>query len=152
MSDIRRICAQCGASVPLNARYCGNCGYDFQGELPVAQSSLPAVVGKAAVPFLLGAASLALRLGWKVLQSRWAQAAAESAVDAALKKVQSAKVQPVPKPASVQPAPIQPAAPAEQSLAARARRTITIRSAWAVGDANGIWRQGFTEQRIDLDD
>ncbi len=147
MSDIRRICAQCGASVPLTVRYCGNCGYDFQGELPVAQSNLPAVIGKAAVPFLLGAASLALRLGWKVLQSRWAQAAAESAVDAALKKVQPAKTRPAPN-----PAPIQPAAPVEEPLAARARRTITIRSAWAVGDANGIWRQGFTEQRIDLDD
>ncbi|MDI9548111.1 MAG: hypothetical protein QM346_11000 [Chloroflexota bacterium] len=113
----------------------------------MAQSNLPAVIGKAAVPFLLGAASLALRLGWKVLQSRWAQAAAESAVDAALKKVQPAKTRPAPN-----PAPIQPAAPVEEPLAARARRTITIRSAWAVGDANGIWRQGFTEQRIDLDD
>ncbi len=142
MSDIRRICAQCGASAPLTVRYCGNCGYDFQGELPMPQSNLPAVIGKAAVPFLLGAASLALRVGWKVLQSRWAQAAAESAVDAALQKVQPAS----------RPAPIQPAPPTEQPLSARARRTITIRSTWAVGDANGIWRQGYTEQRIDLDD
>ena len=142
MSDIQRICAQCGASVPLNVRYCGSCGYDFQGELPVPQSNLPAVISKAALPVLLGAASLALRVGWQVLQSRWGQAAAEQAVNSVLGKAQP----------PAKPAPTQPPAPIERAPAPRSRRTITIRSAWSMGDANGVWRQGYSEQRIDLDD
>jgi len=143
MSEIQRICVQCGASTPLSARYCGACGYDFEGELPAPQNAnLPAVIGKAALPVLLAAGSVALRLGWRIMQSRWAQAAAEKAVTAALT--------PARPPAKA--APLQKAAPAEQPPAARSRRTITIRSSWAVGDANGVWRQGVSEQRIDLDE
>ena len=90
MSEVQRICPQCAAAGPLSARYCARCGHDFQGELPAPQSSLPVMLGRAAVPVLVGAASVALRIGWKVLQSRWAQEAAERAVDAAMRKAQQA--------------------------------------------------------------
>lgn len=143
MSEIQRICVECGAPTPLSARYCGACGYDFEGELPVPQSvNLPAVIGKAALPVLLAAGSVALRMGWRIMQSRWAQAAAEKAVTAAL----------TPGRAPAKAAPIQKATPGEHPPAPRGRRTITIRSSWAVGDANGVWRQGVSEQRIDLDE
>lgn len=137
MSDVQRICPQCAASGPLSARYCAACGHDFQGELPARQSSLPAVLGQAAVPVLVGAASVALRIGWKLLQSRWAQAAAERAVDSAIHRVQQT-----------------PAQQQEDVVNVRSRphRTVTIRSAWSVGDTNGVWRQGFSEHHIELDD
>lgn len=143
MSDVQRVCPQCAAAGPLTARYCARCGYDFQGELPVPQNNLPVMLGRAAVPVLVGAASVALRIGWKVLQSRWAQAAAEKAVDAAIHKIQS----------SPAPSPQQSPAPRPTDVVdLRSRRTITMRSAWSVGDANGVWRQGYSEQRIDLDE
>ena len=142
MNEVQRICPQCAAAGPLAARYCAKCGYDFQGELPVPQNNLPVMLGRAAVPVLVGAASVALRIGWKALQSRWAQAAAEKAIDAAINKRQT-----------------QPPSPQQQTpavrvtdLRTRPRRSITIRSAWSVGDANGVWRQGFSEHRIDIDD
>lgn len=141
MSEVQRICPQCGAAGPLSARYCARCGHDFQGELPVPQSNLPVVLGGAAVPVLLGAAGVALRIGWKILQSRWAQAAAEKAVDVALHRTQPA------------PPPQQSPAPSRTDIvSSRPRRTLTIRSAWSVGDANGVWRQGYSEHRIDLDE
>jgi hypothetical protein len=34
----------------------------------------------------------------------------------------------------------------------RPRRTIRIRSSWAVGDANGVWKKGASEHIIELDD
>ena len=48
-------------------------------------------------------------------------------------------------------------APAQQKTstdvpAQRKGRSIRIRTAWAVGDASGIQRQGYTDQQIDFDD
>ncbi len=139
MSEVQRICPHCAVAGPLNARYCPACGYDFQGALPATQNSLPMTLGKAAVPVLVGAASVALRIGWKMLQSRWAQAAAEKAVDAAMNKVQET---------TSQPTVHQSNDVAEQ----RPRRTVTIRSAWSVADSAGMQRQGYSEHRIDLDE
>lgn len=143
MSEVQRICPQCAAVGPLSARYCARCGHDHQGELPAPQSNLPVMLGQVALPVLLGAASVALRIGWKALQSRWAQEAAERAVDAALRKAQQAPtVSPQDSPVVRQP----------DAVVRASRRTVTIRSAWSVGDANGVWRQGFSEHRIDLDE
>ncbi len=135
MSEVQRICPQCANSGPIYARYCPSCGYDFQSALPAVQSNLPVVLSKAAVPMLVGAASVALRMGWKMLQSRWAKAAAEKAVDAAIQKIQTPIVQ-----------------PQADVTERRSRRTITIRSAWSVADRNGVQQQGYSEHRIDLDD
>jgi hypothetical protein len=35
---------------------------------------------------------------------------------------------------------------------ARPRTTIRIRSSWAVGDANGVWRQGVSDHTIEIDE
>lgn len=136
MSEIQRICAQCGKNSPLEARYCAHCGYDTQAGLPAPRNTLPVSLAKAALPVFAGVASLAIRAGWKFLQSRMAQAAIQSAAD---------NVIPIPK--ATTPAP-QTTQPAPQ----RARRTVHIRSSWAVGDANGVWQKGNSEHTIEFDD
>ncbi len=141
MSDVQRVCAQCGKANPLAARYCAACGYDFEAALPAPRTSLPVLVGRAALPVLAGAASLALRAGWKLLQQRWAQANTPAVPDAA---------RPVQPPA--QTASQVPAVRRETLAARRPRRVIHIRSSWAVGDANGVWRQGHSEHTIEFDD
>jgi hypothetical protein len=151
MSEVRRICAHCGEAVPLEGRYCARCGYDFDTALPVQSGNLPMVLGKAALPMLVGAAGLMLRAGWKLAQSQWAKDTARNVLDMAFNRVQNQpprdihmrSAAPVHKPA-------QP--PAPPTPAPRARRTIRIRSTWAVGDANGVWEQGASEQTIEIDD
>jgi hypothetical protein len=95
-------------------------------------SNLPMVVGKAAVPMLVTAGTLAARMIWKLLRERSLPTA-----NAAL------KVQPVQQPLARSEA---------QPPAGRTRRSIHIRSTWAVGDANGVWRQGMTEHQIDIEE
>ncbi len=136
MSDIQRICAQCGKSSALDARYCPHCGYDMEGGLPAPRNTLPVSIGKAALPVLAGVASLALRAGWKLLQAKLAETA-----------VQSPKENVIPIPKAATPAP-----QTNQSVARRPRRTIHIRSSWAMGDANGVWQQGNSEHTIEIDD
>jgi hypothetical protein len=143
MSDVQRICAQCSTASPLDARYCTRCGYDFQAELPVQQSNLPVVIGKAALPVLVGAASLALRAGWRLLQSRMAQEAARKAFDSTFNRPVNPPVEPAKTPAPRQEEVTTPRQP---------RRSIHIRSSWAVGDANGVWQQGHSEHTINFDD
>jgi hypothetical protein len=128
MSEITRICAQCGQPGPLEARHCPHCGHDAEAGVPaqLSQRNLPVLIGRAALPLLAGAASLALRAGWHLLQKRLAQ----------------------PLTAPSQP-PVKTATVPEEK---RPRRTIRIRSAWAVGDARGVWRQGSSEHTIEIDD
>ncbi len=117
------------------ARYCARCGYDSQSALPVLRTSLPAVIGQAALPVLIGVAGWAVRTGWRLLQSRINQA------------VTPVHVQPA------SPTPISPAAPTLPAVPApRAKRTIRIRSSWAVNHGDGVWRQGMSDQTIELDD
>lgn len=132
MSEVNRICPQCGGSVSLQSRYCGVCGYDSSSGLPVQRNTLPATVGKAALPVVAGLAGLALRTGWKLLQGRLAQLAVRPP-EVPLRAVDTTPAQ------SIQPA-------------RSPRRTIRIRSSWAVGDANGVWRQGQEEHVIEIDD
>jgi hypothetical protein len=133
MSDIQRICVQCGYANPLESRYCARCGYDSQAALPAPRTTLPAVIGRAALPVLVGAASVALRVGWRLLQQRASQAA---------------RPQPPQQPRAIVPRPEAPPVP----LPPRARRTIHIRSTWATGDANGVWRQGSSEHFIEIEE
>ena len=128
MSNVTRICVQCGHGNPMEARYCARCGYDTQADLPATQgNTLPALISRAAVPVLVGAASLAISAGWKLLQSLLAQPAA---------------------PQANQPIQVKKAEPP----AVRPRRTIRIRTSWAVGDAGGNWRQGHSEHEIEFED
>lgn len=135
MSNVQRVCVQCGAGNPVESRYCAACGYDSQAALPAPRVSLPAVIGRAALPVLVGAASLAVRAGWKLLQSRLAHPPTASA------SPPSPRAQPI-----VQ----QPRVEVVQSR--RARRTLHIRSSWAVNNGNGVWQEGTSEHTIELDD
>jgi len=137
MSDVQRICARCGHSNPLESRYCAHCGDDSRANLPAAQSNLPMVIGRAVLPVLATAAGLALRVGWRLLQNR------------------------LTRPATVTPAAVTPAQPAPSSVPARVtavpapqpnRRTIHIRSAWAVSDGRGGRQEGVSEHIIEVDD
>jgi ribosomal protein S27AE len=125
MSNVTRICPECGHGNAMDTRYCAQCGYDSQSNLPATQgASLPAVIGKAAIPVLVGAASLALSAGLKLLQN-------------ALNK-------PTPQ------QPIQVKSGQTGAVAKRSRMTITIRTSWAVGDSSGKWEKGQAEQTIEL--
>jgi hypothetical protein len=124
MSNVTRICPQCGHGNAMDNRYCAQCGYDSQSNLPVPQgTNLPAVIGKAAVPVLVGAASLALSAGLKLLQNALSKPAAQ---------------------------PIQVKSPSTGEVAKHGRMKITIRTSWAVGDSSGRWEKGQSEQTIEL--
>lgn len=139
MSNVQRVCVQCGQGNPVESRYCSHCGYDSQAALPAPRSNFPAVIGQAALPVLLGAASLVVRAGWKLLKSRLAQASLSNTGPAN----------------GVQPPTVsQPTIPIPRNDAAsvrRARRTIHIRSSWAVNNGNG-WQQGSSEHTIEVDE
>lgn len=131
MSTVHRICPSCGKNSPMEARHCPHCGYDTQAGLPVPQEkNLPAVVGKAALPMIVTAGTLAARMMWKLFRDR-----ATTALTAS---------------------PAQPVTRAEPAPAAvsqgRRKSTIHIRSSWAVGDARGVWRQGQTEHHIEIEE
>ncbi|GIV79828.1 zinc ribbon domain-containing protein [Litorilinea aerophila] len=139
MSNVRRICPQCGQDSSLDARFCVRCGYDHEAALPARGNSLPAVVGRAALPVLAGVTSLALRAGWRLLLRKLNQR-----VSAPLSP-QGAEASSTQVPARARPMPPQPAEP-------RRRRVIHIRSTWAVGDAQGVWRQGSAEHTIEIEE
>jgi hypothetical protein len=148
MSQIQRICTQCQASTPLDARYCTQCGYDFEEAQPLQRSQLPVLIGRAALPILAGAASLALRAAWKLLQSPTARSMAQQAFQHLTQPAARPPVKTYNPPATVEPQkPAQP--PANQT---KRRTTIRIRSTWAVGDANGVWRRGTTDQTIEVEE
>lgn len=125
MTQVNRICSHCGGNVALQARYCGSCGYDTSRGLPVERNTLPATVSKAALPVVVGLAGFALRTGWKLLQAQLTQAASRQTL---------------------------PTTRPETAPSRRSRRTIHIRSSWAVGDASGIWRRGQEEHTIEIDE
>ncbi|MBX2998131.1 MAG: zinc ribbon domain-containing protein [Caldilineaceae bacterium] len=132
MNQVNRICPQCGGSVSLESRYCGSCGHDTSHGLPVQRLNLPVQVGKAALPVVAGLAGLAIRSGWKLLQSYLAQAATQTA-------------------SAPQSPPVRRAA-SEIPPTQRAGRTIRIRSSWVIGDGQGRWKQGNEEHIIEIDD
>lgn len=133
MSNVTRICPQCGHGNGMEDRYCAVCGADTQAALPTTQGAgLPAVIGKAALPVLVGAASLALSAGWKLLQGALSRPTAPSQPQS-----QSQSQPPLP----VKSAPLAPR---------RARMTVTIRTSWAVGDSSGRWERGQSEQTIEF--
>lgn len=147
MNNVTRICPQCGGDTPIEARCCPQCGFDTQGGLPVHQPrQLPVVLGKAALPVLAGVASLAIRAGWKLLQSRLARDLAQQGVQ----QVVNAIAKPAAKTTKNTPVvqTTTPTAPARS----RTRRTIHIRSSWAVGDASGFRQYGSAEHTIEIED
>ncbi len=136
MAQVHRICPQCGNNVRLEDRFCPHCGFDTRQELPATRSNVPATLGRAALPVAAGLAGLVVRVGWRLLRGYLANpgksAPAPSHSTALTRKNAS------------QPAPLE--------RPRRPRRTIRIRSTWAIGDANGIWRQGSQEHIIEIED
>ena len=140
MNNVSRICPQCSSNTPLDSRHCPQCGYDTQTGLPMqTQTNLPVLIGKAALPVLAGVASLALRLGWKLIRSRMAQDALHYGARKAASSIMNAAKAP-------------PAAQPGTNVAAKAKRTIRIRSTWVVGDADGIRQQGASDHTIEFED
>lgn len=135
MSEVQRICPHCGEAGPLTARYCPHCGADSQAALPAPQTNFPLALTKAALPILAGAASLALRAAWKLLQSRMTATVTEQAVHS-LRSAHNP----------------QPPAPTMPSSVQRPHRTIRIRSAWSVTDGNGVHRSGVSEHQIEIEE
>lgn len=152
MNNISRVCPQCGKQGALEARFCSSCGYDSQSGAAADKQNLPVPFGKAALPVLAGVAGVALRVGWKILQSQAAQDAARGLAQKLLEPAPRARSQPAKSPTirveSEQPAPPVPQAAAQHGK----RRTIRIRTTWAVGDARGVWRHGTTDQTIEIDE
>lgn len=135
MSQVNRICPQCGGNVSLQSRYCGECGHDTSRGLPVQRLNLPVQVGQAALPIVAGLAGLAIRSGWKFLQTHLAQAATQAAA------------------VSQEPLVRRSASEISSTEPTRlAGRTIRIRSSWIIGDGQGRWKQGKEEHIIEIDD
>ena len=71
MGEVKRICPFCGAANPLEGRICVRCGADMRRSLPAMPKAGPLVpwreIGGA---LALGAAYLALELGWRLLKRR----------------------------------------------------------------------------------
>ena len=129
MAEVNRICPNCGKNSPMDAQHCPHCGNDVNAGVPMRQNSmLPASVTKAALPVVVTAGTLALRFMWRLVRQQL--------------------FSPAPPVASSKNLPQQAAADAP----ARRGRSIRIRTAWAVGDANGIQRQGYSDQQIDFDE
>jgi hypothetical protein len=128
MSEVFRVCPNCGQDVAVTARHCGECGYNTQGGYPLeGRNNLPAVVAKVGLPVAAGLAGLALRAGMQLLQKQL-PVLANNALNRS-----------APRP----PAP---------SRKGRGSRFIHIRSKWAVGDRNGVWQSGEEEHTIEIDE
>ncbi len=128
MSEVFRVCPNCGQDVAVTARHCGECGYNAQDGYPLeGRNNLPAVVAKVGLPVAAGLAGLALRAGLQLLQKQLPTLAAN---------------------ALNRSAPRPPAQPRR----GRGSRSIHIRSKWSVGDRSGVWQSGEEEHTIEIDD
>ena len=128
MSEVFRVCPNCGKDVAMTARHCGECGYNAQGGYPLeSRNNLPAMVAKVGLPVAAGLAGLALRAGLQLLQKQL-PALASNALSRSAPR------------------------PATQPRRGRGSRFIHIRSKWAVGDRSGVWRSGEEEHTIEVDD
>ena len=128
MSEVFRVCPNCGQDVAMAARHCSECGYNTQDGYPLERrNNLPAVVAKVGLPVAAGLTGLVLRAGWQLLRKQLPALAAN---------------------ALSQRAPRSPAQPRKR----RGARFIHIRSKWAVGDRDGVWQSGEEEHTIEVDD
>ncbi|MDE0181488.1 MAG: hypothetical protein OXL39_09100 [Caldilineaceae bacterium] len=128
MSEVYRVCPGCGQDVAMTARHCSACGYNTEDGYPLERrNNLPEVVTKVGLPVAVGLAGLALRAGLQLLQNQLPELASN---------------------ALNRSAPRQPAQPRKR----RGGRVIHIRSKWAVGDRNGVWRSGEEEHTIEVDE
>ena len=146
MTEVFRICPNCGEQSQLKATFCPQCGIDVVSGLPEPkQRALPISTATALMPLAAGAAGFLLRVGWKLLQSRMLGNVTY------LTSGQGASGQMVQKSEGINPKPtIVNSSPNDLPL--KAKCTIRIQSRWAVGDESGIKRQGQSEHIIEIDD
>ncbi len=137
MSEVFRICPNCGQDVAMAARHCGACGYNTQDGYPLERRNLPTVVAKAAMPVVVGLTGLALRAAVALLRQQLPTLAAN-----ALRKTAAAPPTQKSAPQSTRPA---------QQRTGRTGPVIRIRSKWAIGDGNGVWKSGEEERIIEVD-
>lgn len=131
MAEVNRICPTCGKSSPLDAQHCPHCGADVSAGVPMRHgSALPANVTRAALPVIVTAGTLALRFAWRLLRQQL--------------------FSPAPTTSATQSKNVPQTVPNQTPT--RSGRSIRIRTAWAVGDANGIQRQGYSDQQIDFEE
>lgn len=132
MSEVFRVCPNCGQDVAITARHCGDCGYNAQdGYALERRNSLPAMVAKVGLPVAAGLAGLALRAGLQLLQKQLPAVGA------------NARNRSAPRPTE---------RPTARPRKRGSGRFIHIRSKWAVGDRNGVWQSGEEEHIIEVDD
>jgi hypothetical protein len=128
MSEVFRVCPNCGQDVAMAARHCSECGYNTQDGYPLERrNNLPAMVAKVGLPVAAGLTGLVLRAGWQLLQKQLPTLTAN---------------------ALNRSAPRPPTRP----RTGRGSRFIHIRSKWAVGDRSGVWQTGEEEHTIEIDD
>jgi hypothetical protein len=131
MAEVNRICPACGKNSPMDAQHCPHCGVDTSAGVPMRQGALlPASVTRAALPVVVTAGTLAVRFLWKLIRQQLFSPAPPLATS----------TRNVPQPTQ------------QEVPACRNGRSIRIRTAWAVGDVNGIQRQGYSDQQIDFDE
>ena len=85
MSEVFRVCPNCGEDVAMAARHCSECGYNTQDGYPLERrNNLPAMVARVGLPVAAGLTGLVLRAGW--------QLPAETAADAGSQRAQPERV------------------------------------------------------------
>ena len=134
MSEVFRVCPKCGKNVAIDSRHCGICGYDTQDGYPLERRNLPVEVAKVALPVVAGLTGLALRAGWHILRKQLPALAAN-----AVNEITAA------------PPPQKPVSKSTAQHRTRGR-VIRIRSKWAVGDRNGVWKSGEEEHIIEVNE
>ena len=154
MSEVFRVCPNCGQDVAMAARHCGECGYNTQGGYPLeGRNNLPAMVAKVGLPVAAGLAGLALRAGLQLLRKQLPHSICrgkEPGMSEVFRVCPNCgqDVRALAANALSRNAPRPPAQPRR----GRGSRFIHIRSKWAVGDKNGVWRSGEEEHIIEVDD
>lgn len=140
MTEVYRICQNCGEQSQLSTSYCPHCGANVATGVPVtSQKHLPIPTGKALLPLAAGAVGLLARAAWKLVQSKEIKQAALHAVEQVVQDKLSGQ---------------QGSKPAARTTTVhtKSRRTIRIQSRWAVGNEAGVQRRGQSEHIIEIDD
>lgn len=132
MSEVFRICPQCGGSVALSQKHCGSCGFDGSSGKPLARRNLPATIAQAALPIVAGLTTLAVRSGLRLLRRQ---------IEAR-----------TPTQSGPSTAPLVPNQTTVPAQSGSVRRRIHIRSSWVVGDGAGNWQQGQSEHTIEIEE
>lgn len=168
MAEITRICPVCKKKSEMDNQFCPHCGHKVGSMASDAgRRQMPVSLAGASFPLLAGAAGLLIRIGWKVLQSKTTHELATRAIESLMQSglSRSTDVQRhsgLGKNDSLKGNRRQdsalkrnsnlPSAVPEQNVNLAPKRSIKIRSHWAVQDGSGMIRRGQSEHTIEIDD